>query len=334
MSELRKDYIINRWIVIATERAKRPHDFKLPREELNKDTKNCPFCPGNEKMTPPETYAIREKGTAPNTPGWKIRVVPNKFPALKSDLEPIIHANHIFYSIDGFGYHEVIIETTDHFKELPDRSIDEIKDLIKVWQDRVATLGSDERIRYVMLFKNYRPEAGASLSHPHSQIIALPIIPKRLLEELESSKSFYWDTGGLCIYDMIIDEEKSRKDRVVYENDGFIVISPYAARVPFEVWILPKRHEPYFENIRDGEIEALADVLKFTLGAIREKVGDPPYNLMLHTAPSDGKPYEYFHWHIEIMPKLTRIAGFEWGTGFYINPTPPELAARILRGEE
>jgi len=334
MSELRKDYITNRWIVIATERAKRPHDFKMPRESISTDTSQCPFCPGNEKMTPPEVYAIREKGTKPDTPGWTIRVVPNKFPALKSDKEPIMRANHIFYSVDGFGYHEVIIETPDHFKEIPERSLDEIAMLVRVWKDRIAELGSDPRIKFVMLFKNYRPEAGASLSHPHSQIIALPIIPKRILEELEFSKNFYWDTGGLCLFDMVIEEEKKRKERIVYENDNFVVLSPYAARVPFEVWILPKRHEPYVENIRANETESLADALKVTLEAIRSKVNDPPYNLMLHTAPSDGKPYEYYHWHIEIMPKLTRIAGFEWGTGFYINPTPPELAARILRGEE
>ncbi len=334
MPELRKDYVINRWIVIAVERAKRPHDFKVEKVERKFDPSKCPFCPGNEKMTPPEVYALREKGTDPDTPGWRIRVIPNKYPALNSSLEPILRTNHVFFSMDGFGYHEVIVETPDHFKEIPDRSQEELVEMIKVWRDRVSHLGNDERVKYVMLFKNYKPQAGASISHPHSQIIALPILPKRILEELECAKNYYWDTGGICIYDMIVEEEKLREERMVYENDHFVVLCPFASRVPFEMWIIPKRHEPHFENLRKSEIDSLADALKISLGALREKVLDPPYNLMVHTAPSDGKTYEYYHWHIEIMPRLTNIAGFEWGTGFYINPTPPELAAKILRGEE
>jgi UDPglucose--hexose-1-phosphate uridylyltransferase len=206
--------------------------------------------------------------------------------------------------------------------------------ILKAYQDRFNTLCKDDKIKYTLIFKNHGLEAGASIEHPHSQIIATPIIPKRIIEETRNAGIHYEATGGNCIYDDVMDNELEQKKRIIVSNSEFTAFCPFASSFPFEVWIIPRRHLPSFGGISGRERKALAKVLKFILERIYKILDNPPYNYIIHTAPCDGKDYRSYHWHIEIIPRLTRIAGFEWGTGFYINPLPPEDAARFLRMED
>ncbi len=333
MPELRKDPIIGRWVIIATERAKRPDDFsKAEKKQLKKGF--CPFCEGNEDKTPPEIYAVR-KGGGKNTSNWKIRVVPNKFPALSPEGEVRKKEIGIYQYMDGVGKHEVIIESPKHYKSLHNMTKREIELIIETYKKRYLALKLDEKLRYILIFKNYGEEAGASLSHSHSQIIATPIVPKRVSEELYGAR-YYFNENRSCVFCDMIKQEKRHKERLVFDSEHFLAFTPYASRFPFEVWILPKRHTAFFETITQEEIKSLSKTFKFVFSRLHSVLNDPPYNYILHTAPasmSDKWPtmeYDY-HWHIEIIPKLTKVAGFEWGTGFYINPMKPEDAARYLR---
>ncbi len=289
-------------------------------------------------MTPPEIYALRKRGTKPDTPGWRTRVVPNKFPALVSEQELSRQGVGMFDMMTGFGNHEVIIETPDHKKTVKDQSIDEIEDVIKVFQHRIEALHNDTRIRYILVFKNQGLQAGASLAHPHSQLIATPITPKRVKEELLGAES-YFKLKERCVYCDIMKEEMASGERIVYENDAFVSFCPYASRFPFEIWLLPKDHgiDFFSENVK-ANARLLADQLKVTMQKLAQALDNPQYNYLIHAAPNRFPRRGYwktidedFHWHIEIMPKLVRVAGFEWGTGFYINPTSPEEAAKYLR---
>lgn len=337
MPELRKDPILGRWVIISDERGKRPLAFKSIGEE-EEEIGTCPFCEGNEGMTPPEIYALRGKETAPDTPGWKVRVVPNKFPALNIEQGLSKQGMGVYDMMTGFGAHEVIIETPDHKKSLKDQSIEEISNVIGVFQYRVEDLHRDTRIRYCLVFRNEGLQAGASLSHPHSQLIATPITPKRVREELLGAEA-YFKLKERCIYCDILKEELDSGVRIIYENDAFLSFCPYASRFPFEIWLLPKEHDiDFFSERVKAKIHLLADQLKVTMQKLAKTLNNPQYNYLIHAAPNRFPRRGYwrtidddFHWHIEIMPKLTRIAGFEWGSGFYINPTSPEEAARSLR---
>ena len=327
MSELRKDPIINRWVIISTERGKRPSAFIVPQEE--KKGGFCPFCEGNEDKTPPEILAYRKEGTKPNTPGWTLRVVSNKFPALGIEGDLNRRGEGIFDKMNGIGAHEVIIETTFHDKTMSDLSEEKIENIIRAYKSRIEDLKRDTRFRYAIIFKNQGIAAGASLEHTHSQLIALPIVPKRVKEEIYNSKD-YFNYKERCIFCDIIRQETEQRIRLITENKKFISLSPFAPRFPFESWILPKNHSSKFETIDEESISGLAKILKTTLIKINTVLKNPPYNFIIHTTPFNIESNEYYHWHIEIMPKLTKVAGFEWGTGFYINPTPPEDAAKFL----
>lgn len=328
MPELRKDPIIGRWVIISTERGKRPSDFSsVPKK---RDNKLCPFCPGNESATPPEILAFRPNSSEPNKPGWTLRVISNKFPALRIEGDLNREGRGIFDKMNGVGAHEVIIETPDHNKELIDLDQKQVEDMIWAYRERTIDLKKDPRFRYILIFKNQGEAAGASLEHSHSQLIATPIVPKRVTEELEGAGKYY-EYKERCIFCDIIKQELSEKERVVLQNDSFISIEPFAPRFPFETWILPKKHSPAFEEINKEDISALGSILKETLQRLAKALNNPPYNYILHTSPVDSEYNEEYHWHIEIMPKLTRVAGFEWGTGFYINPTAPEDAATYLK---
>jgi len=332
MPELRKDPIIGRWVIISTERRKRPFDYPhIPLEENNNTP--CPFCPGNEDKTPPEIMAYRNPGTRPNTPGWWVRVVPNKFPALQIEGQLDRRGEGIFDLMTGIGAHEVIIETPDHHRELPDLEDKHIEDVLWAYRDRSVDLRKDLRFRYILIFKNRGGEAGASLSHPHSQLIATPIVPKRVSEETEGSKLHY-DLKERCIFCDIIRQEMEDNVRVACENESFITLEPFAPRFPFETWILPKVHESDFARIQKYAVTGLAQILKETLKRMNKILNNPPYNYIIHTADCQSPFLPYYHWHIEIIPRLVRHAGFEWGSGFYINPTPPEEAAKFLKGAE
>ncbi len=327
MPELRKDPIIGRWVIIATERAKRPSAYGTKIEPRKEGF--CPFCTGNESHTPPEVMSYRPAGTTRDTPGWWLRVVPNKFPALQIKGQPKRMGVGMFDKMNGIGAHEVIIETPEHNLYIADMTDKQVEEIIWAYRDRSIELHKDKRFRYILIFKNHGREAGASLDHPHSQIIALPIVPKRVQEEVAGAAKYY-DYKERCVFCDIINQELNDNLRIVAENDTFLAFLPFASRFPFETWIIPKEHDVFFSDIQKNGVTDLARILRLTLRKIKYTLNDPPYNFLIHTTPFENGSVPYYHWHIEIMPKLTSVAGFEWGTGFYINPTPPEAACHYL----
>ena len=329
MPELRKDPITGRWVIISTDRAKRPNDFVRESVQI-KGTGFCPFCYGNEGKTPPEVLAYGRNGTGKDTPGWTVRVVPNKFPALGIEGDLDREGEGLFDRMNGVGAHEVIIETPDHQKTLATLPEQAVEEVLKAYRARVTDLKNDRRFRYILLFKNHGEAAGASLEHTHSQLIALPIVPKRVREEVDNSKRYY-EEKERCIFCDMIKQEVETAVRVIGENEQFIAIAPYAPRFPFETWLLPKKHSSSFELQPDSEYGNLAKLLGNILSRLDVVLDRPAYNYVVHTSPIGEEVNDHYHWHIEMMPKLTKVAGFEWGTGFYINPTPPEEAARFLR---
>lgn len=328
MPELRKDPIVGRWVIISTDRGKRPSDFApLVKTE---QPKSCPFCPGNESLTPPEIMAERPDGSSPNGPGWKLRVISNKYPALKIEGDLNREGEGMFDRMNGIGAHEVVIETEDHSKDLVDMELKRIEQVFVAYRSRMQDLKKDFRFKYIIAFKNHGEAAGASLEHAHSQIIATPVVPVRVEVEIEGSRRYY-EYKERCIFCDIIRQELNWSNRVVAENDQFLALEPFAPRFPFETWILPRNHTNSYLDITNSQIEYLAQMVKNVLAKLRVALADPPYNYVLHTDALDNKARDYFHWHIEVIPKLTKVAGFEWGTGFYINPVAPEDAAQYLR---
>lgn len=337
MPQLRKDPIIGRWAIISTSRGKKPNDFQSLKnmKDLPSHQDGCPFCNGNESMTPPEISAMRSN--EPNSPGWDVRVIPNKFPALGVEGDLDSEGDGMYDLMNGIGAHEVIIDSPLHNKRIADHTPESWKNVLQMYKDRFIDLKNDSRFRYILIFRNSGEAAGASLIHPHSQLIATPIIPKRVKEELKGAQEYYNLKDRCAFCDMIRQEIKDKK-RLVYENDAFIAFCPFASRFPFEVWILPKKHSPDFEKITDDQMSLLADMKIQVYSKLDKALNYPHYNYVVHTGPVRRPKSGYwvsidqdFHWHIEIMPRLVRTAGFEWGTGFYINPTPPEKAAEFLR---
>ncbi|MEK6673389.1 MAG: galactose-1-phosphate uridylyltransferase [Nitrospirota bacterium] len=328
MPELRKDPISGRWVIIAVERGKRPTDFaSLPVQR--KKGGFCPFCQGNEYTTPPEIMAFRPPHSQPNSPDWTLRVMPNKFPALQIYGGLDKSGEGMFDKMNGVGAHEVVVETNDHQLSLSTMPLKAVEDVLWAYYIRLSDLKKDTRFKYGLIFKNEGEDAGASLEHTHSQLIALPIVPKLVKEEIDSAKQYY-DFKERCIFCDVINQEMGDRRRVIYENSGYVAIAPFAPRGPFETWLIPKKHEPAFFP-PEKSFGDLADALQTVLKKMDRILDTPPYNFIIHTSPFKNEINEYYHWHIEIMPKLIRIAGFEWGTGFYINPTPPEEAAKFMR---
>ncbi len=331
MPELRKDPVVGRWVIISTERSRRPTHFTTTTTQRN--TYACPFCPGSEDKTPPEVYAWRPGHEAPNTPGWQVRVVPNKFPALQIEGGLDRRGEGLYDKMNGVGAHEVVIEGPEHDKDLADLPVEHIQQVLLAYRARVLDLHRDRRFRYVLIFKNHGAQAGATLEHTHTQLIATPIVPRILQEEIDGSRRYY-ELKERCVFCDIVAQETADNNgrRVVSMTDRFVVLEPYAPRFPFETWILPRKHDDSFHNLEDDEeFHDLATVLKDTLQRLNRALDRPPYNFAIHTAPVGDTPLEHYHWHLEIMPTLTRVAGFEIGSGFYINPTPPEDAAQYLR---
>lgn len=329
MPELRKDPVTGRWVIIATERAKRPSQYNKLIEERKGGF--CPFCAGNEKSTPPEVLSYRPSSTPKDGEGWWLRVVPNKFPALQQEGVLKRSGHGMYDQMTGFGAHEVVIESPSHEQTFADLPEEQVQEIIWAFRDRTVELRKDPRMRYIMIFKNWGREAGASLEHPHAQIIGLPIVPKRVQEELGGS-SKYFDYKERCVFCDMIRQEVEDNRRVVAENDSFIALMPFASRFPFETWVLPKEHTSFFNDIQKNQVVELSKIMKSLFVQMKSALDDPPYNFVIHTTPFDETgSVPYYHWHIEIIPKLTKVAGFEWGTGFYINPTPPEDAAKFLQ---
>ncbi len=331
MPEIRRDPVIGRWVIISTERGKRPNEFSTEIEpEMGKF---CPFCPGNEDKTPSEILAYGPPERAKNQNGWWVRVVPNKFPALQIEGNINREAQGMYDKMNGIGAHEVLIETPEHKKEIPDLDDKKVEDIIWAIRDRIIDLRKDTRFEYILVFKNKGAAAGASLYHPHSQIMALPMVPIRAKQEILGAKQ-YFDFKERCVFCDMITQELSQNIRIVAENEQFVAFEPFAARFPFETWIIPKVHDSHFEDIQKSEASQFAKMFKNILHRIRVVLDDPPFNFILHNSPLKDPSLPHFHWYMEITPKLSKIAGFEWGTGFYINPTPPEEAAQFLKEAE
>jgi len=316
---------MGRWVVIAPERAERPSAFLRPAPE--RDGGICPFCPGNESMTPPEVLARRDGGA------WSLRVVPNRYPALRTEIQMSRAGLGMFDSMAGVGAHEVVIETSDHRATLADLPAEQIQSVFRAWQERMLDLARDIRLKSLIAFKNHGGPAGATLLHAHSQLIALPFVPDVLQAEVAASQA-HFAAKERCVFCDVVAQELRDHDRVVLELPEAVVLSPWAARSPFELWILPRAHRSSFESAGAEELRAVADVLRTALRKMDVALEKPAYNLFLHTMPLREPQNDFYHWHLELKPVLTQQAGFEWASGCYINPTPPEEAASFLRQTE
>ncbi len=339
MSQLRHDPVAKRWVIIGTERSRRPSDYTFAPEPKH-DGKFCPFCSGNEDKTPGEIASIRAPGSEPNGPGWEARVIPNKYPALTIEGDPERRAVGMYDRMRGIGAHEVIVESPVHGLHMGDMDVAHLDKLMVLYQERLLDLRRDPRFKYVLIFKNHGAVAGATVDHPHTQLIATPVTPRAIQMELESARQHY-HAKERCIYCDMLTQEIDTGDRIVSLDEHFAVFAPYASRFPFEAMVIPRRHCHSFAEEPRSNLLALAHCLKDLMSRLKTVLRDPPYNFVFHTAPNtetlvrrrnywDTLPVD-FHWHIEILPRLTKTAGFEWGSGFYLNPTSPEEAATFLR---
>ncbi|MCX7910409.1 MAG: galactose-1-phosphate uridylyltransferase [Endomicrobia bacterium] len=327
MPEIRQNIATKEWVVISTERAKRPEDFKSTKEKktLSEISEKCPFCPGNEHMTPYETYVVKDEFNK-----WKIRVIPNKYPAVVQEGTVEYRSEGIKRCVSGVGTAEVIIESNKHNDILPLMPEKDIEQIIKVYKERYIAAEKDKRIKMIIIFKNYGEQAGASIEHPHSQLIAIPVVPFHIRYRIEEAMRYYDETGE-CVFCKMLNEELRYQERIVVETGHFVSFVPYAALAPFHMWVLPRRHMESFGDINDNEITDLAKNLKITLSKLYIGLDNPDYNYVIRSVPVNEKGKEYYHWYITIMPRLTKTAGFEIGTGMSINSSLPENDAKFLR---
>jgi UDPglucose--hexose-1-phosphate uridylyltransferase len=328
MPELRQNRFNKEWVIIATERAKRPKDMvvlRAPRSLPSFDPK-CPFCPGNEKSTPPEVLRV----TAPNDSRWLVRVVPNKFAALQPELTPrrVVERSH--RTVNGFGVHEVIVETSDHSQITALMPDSQVASLFRALKARCTDLGLDSRIANITIFKNHGVDAGTSLEHSHSQLIATPVISSQVRSRLQEALRHY-DDFGECMFCSAVQEELQDKSRLVLVTDRFVALEPFASFTPFCTHIYPRRHMANFADISGEEIMDLARVLRLVLAKLYYGLHDPDFNFTIRSAPAECAGVKYYHWYVSIIPRLTRVAGFELGSGMYINTVLPEAAAEFLR---
>ncbi len=338
MSELRFDPIQRQWVIVATERGQRPTGYHV--EVTEQSPEFCPLCPTNESKTPPEIFALREGFAAPNSPGWQLRVVPNKYPAVSAEGELARTGVGVYDRMRGIGAHEIIIETPQHDRHLALQPVPHLTNVVKAYRDRMKALLQDERFLYAMVFRNQGERAGATLAHPHSQVIALPVLPKILETELRSSREHFRRTER-CLFCDILRQEQDVDARLVMDGHDFAVFAPYASRSPYELFLMPKTHSADFTLLSDAHAGSLAATLSEMLNRLKICLDDPPFNFILHSGPNPSghsmllsklpAASECYHWHMEIVPRVSESAGFEWGTGFHINPTPPEEAAENLK---
>jgi UDPglucose--hexose-1-phosphate uridylyltransferase len=329
MPELRKDPVVGRWVVIATERVRGPSDFARHPEARRGGP--CGLCPGREPETPPEVLAYRDPpDAAPDSPGWRVRAVPNKFPALRIEGDLERRGRGIYDLMNGIGAHEVIVDSPDHDRDLDALPVAAVADVLAAYRDRMADLRRDERFRCVIVFKNHGVEAGATFEHPHSQLVATPIVPLIVADELHNARAYH-GYKERCLFCDILRQEVEERVRLVAESERVVAFAPFASRFPFETWILPRRHGAAYERVEPAELQDLASVLASVLQRLARRLGEQPYNFWLHSAPFDAADSPIYHWHFEIIPRLVRGAGLEWGSGLHVNPMPPEDAARFLR---
>jgi UDPglucose--hexose-1-phosphate uridylyltransferase len=329
MSDLRQDPTTKEWVIIATERARRPSNFsqERTRQEFPPHDPSCPFCTGNESMTPDEV--LRYPGE--DREGWRLRVVPNRFPALTPGGDPTRRTeNNLFRRMDGIGVHEVIIETPVHNQFTAFMDYTQMETVLHAYRSRYNALKSRPFLRYITIFKNHGEAAGTSLVHPHSQVIATPIAPSETRRKHQVAAAYYDDTGS-CLYCDLVGREIAYGKRIVQETNSFVVFHPYASRSPFETWVAPKVHHSSFGLFSEEHVPQLARVLRDSMKALRDALNNPDYNLVIQTAPTDEEDDPYYDWHIRIIPRLTTVAGFEMGSGIYINTALPEETAAYMR---
>ena len=331
MSEIRQDPTTKEWVIIASERVKRPHDLvkKRQKHSLPPYEPSCPFCPGNEHLSE-EILRYPTEATKQSS-DWRVRVLRNKYPALvlKGHIQRRQEAD-LFTKMDGIGAHDVIIETPIHNRFIPLMADEEVKDLLMVYRKRYNELSKDPRVKLITIFKNHGKGAGTSLIHPHSQLVATPIVPAEIRRQLEVAIAHH-DNIGKCLYQDIVDHELKVGERIVMDTDRFVVFHPFASRMPFETWIVPKREQASFGSISARDLASLAQVLRITLLKLYLSLNNPDFNYIIHTVPTGDESKNYYLWHIRIVPRLASIAGFEIGSGMYINTAYPEETATFIR---
>jgi UDPglucose--hexose-1-phosphate uridylyltransferase len=329
MPEFRKDPLVERWVIIASERAKRPRETSQPVAQTASST--CPFCAGNESMTPPPVLVLLDGGIEASSGRWQVRVVPNKYPALVDDEFFAMFAGAPYHSMRGAGAHEVVIESPNHVIDMAALTAPELQLVLQAYCQRLLHWRSASRWRYALIYKNQGVAAGATLAHSHSQITALPMVPREAQEEIEAAQK-YFAAAKRCAYCDIANREAASGTRLVTETDRFIVFCPFASRVAGETWLLPKCHSSVFEFASRDDLVALAHTLRQTLIRLNRCFNELPFNFFLHSNPLVEPENAHYHWHMEILPRLHQYAGFELGSGLYMNPLAPELAAQSLRG--
>jgi len=330
MSELRQDPTTKEWVIIAPERGKRPHQkpkAKIPEELPNWD-ESCPFCPGNESRTPPEVYRLPLSG---KSSAWEVRVVPNRFAALTLNEDATrIEEGRFFRKMGGFGVHEVIIESPSHNTPMALMAYEQVEKVLRAYQERYNTLKKNRQLKFITIFKNHGRASGTSLIHPHSQLVATPIAATYYRRKFDVAVNYYDDVGR-CLYCDLIAWNLKKRGRVITETDEFVVVHPYASHVPWETWIIPKRHSASFGLFPAKHLPELAMVLKDTLFCLYWGLDNPAFNYAIDTSTTEDEEDPYYHWHIRILPRTTMIAGFEIGSGIYINTALPEQTAKLMK---
>ena len=334
-NELRKDYLLNRWVIIAKNRKKRPTDFIKKESIINEST--CPLCPNNEQMTPPAVLVYLPSNGKPKKKkdenefrhkNWLVRVIPNLYPAFTPPTNQDISNIDNTIPLKAVGHHEVVVESPCHTEHPSFARVSQLVHVINAYLDRLNVLSKKAYVKHVTIFRNHGEQAGASLSHPHTQIIASPIIPTIVENEIELSKK-YWNTNHECVFCDILQQE-AEGSRFIYENQSFVVFAPYASINPLEFWIFPKSHNSSILFLSENQISDLAKTMRICFGALRTLLNDPPYNFGFHTVTNEHAK-NFYHWHLEVYPRLATWAGFEKSTCMFINTVSPEDAAIELR---
>jgi UDPglucose--hexose-1-phosphate uridylyltransferase len=336
MTELRRDPITGRWVIINAQEHEHLLDLRPVNHDDNED--DCPFCEGHEDHTSEEIYAIRREETEPNAPGWYVRCIPNINPVLTENLDLGRRGVGLFDMMNNVGVHEVIIESPLHKSDYHDYQPAQMRHILVTYRQRIVELKKNEHLKYVLVFKNRGKRAGSlHISHAHSQVIATPVVPIRLKMELNGTRK-YFQMKERCIFCDVIRQELKDDVRVIEQNESFLALIPFASRFPYECAILPKRHMAQYDQIEEQELDDLSALFQRTFRRLHQVLNDPPYNCVLHDAPNTVPKkgawktiQKDYHWHFEIIPRTMRTAGFEWGTGFHINPVSPERVAEDLK---
>jgi UDPglucose--hexose-1-phosphate uridylyltransferase len=326
-SQLRKDLVSGTWVLFSTKRGQRPNfsGKEETKEETGEEKENCPFCKKNIIGQEEDLLVYMKKDG-----DWSLKVFPNKFPALSSEYKDVNKREHgPFEVIDGVGYHEVLA-TEDHEKDIADLDVVQVAEILDAYQERYISLMNKRHIKYISIFKNYGRGAGASVKHPHSQIVAMPIIDPDVVRSISGSEN-YFNSHKECVHCVMLSWEKESNKRILFENEDFVVVCPFVSRVSFETRIYPKKHLSYFERITDEQKLKLAEAMKYSLSKLKKNLNNSPYNMFLHTSPCDGRTYDHYHWHFEIFPKTNTWAGLELSTGMEVCSVLPERAVEMLR---